>query len=285
MGKSKDNEQTKITDMEFRAQWNKNRERYQFVENAIRGMAQFFGVSLDKTGGVSGYDADLATFKPPQPAPVALVERKNNGIDLDRLGRCIATSLDIGDFISLDKPKIVDIRATATVDDSVHIGNNKSLMDRISQDWASLLERMCSEAEIIREIKNDGSVVYRIDKEGRKKRTVDKEEQWRIEYEKKQKWQRHFIDILQNVKHLISLYILVMALCGSLFYNYTLRKENTELTLTKKEYQILRWHANSHPTSRQFMHELDSFVQKEGISPVYDRVVESMKEDSKNKDK
>ena len=282
MGKSKDNEQTKITDMEFRAQWNKNRERYQFVENAIRGMAKFFGVSLDKTGGVSGYDADLATFKPPQPAPV---ERNDKGWDLDELGKSIAMSLDVYNLISLDKPKIVDIRATATVDDSVHISNNKSLMDRISQDWASLLERMCSEAEIIREIKNDGSVVYHIDKEGRKKRTVDKEEQWRMEYEKKPKWQRHLIDILQNVKHLISLYILVMALCASLFYNYTLRKENTELTLTKKEYQILRWHANSHPASKQFMHELDSFVHKEGISPVYDRVVESMKEESKNKDK
>lgn len=46
---------------------------------------------------------------------------------------------------------------------------------------------------------------------------------------------------------------------------------------------ILRWHSNAIPESKIFMEQLDSFVNKEGVSPVYDRVVNQIKENNNNK--
>lgn len=259
------------------AQWDKNRQRFLFIQNAILELAKVFGLSIDKDNGtfVSFKQEDGRWQLPQSSSPNTPVIQQPT-IDTESLSKDIAEKVSNELHTYFQQNPIKSETVQATVDDSVHIANNKALMDRLEQDWLKGVDGMCKLANILKDIKDDGSIIYKIDKEGRKKRLVDKDEKARLEFEKKPWVIKVLLTQVNTLKKAVVFYVMAVIILVMTLWNITLHQENRELELTTKEYLILRWHVNTKPESKAFMEQLDSFVKAEGISPVYDRVVEGI---------
>lgn len=258
-------------DMMQQAQWDLNSKRFNIQMNVLEQFCQLLGISIifDVQKGTAdiAYHPETATFKLP---------KKKTDEQLKETGQALwmyfMDHMEHSDY----KQEPQKIEAVATVDDSVHIANNKVVMGEVKKSSDSYITKLMEELEIIREIKDDGSIIYRIDKEGRKKRSIDLAERYRIEFEKKPKWKQAIIHYWQFICEKAYRIALLAALVTSLLCNGYQYWLNDELLDDKKEYLILRWHSNCVPDNKEFMMRLDSLVSKEGIDDVYQRVVEQV---------
>lgn len=269
---AKNNNKENSFESRAEVQWNKNRERFYQTMDALVEIGKLFGLVINPMDGkVLSFDANNALLRLPssnvQEQPVI-----DFNVIADEIADCLAK-----------KQKEKPISVIAKLDDSIHIANNKALMESFRELWIIIFEDMLKKTNIIREISEDNTVIYKFDKNNTCQRLVDKEEKNRQEFEKKPSIVKMFLALVNTVKRIAIFYILSASLVLMSVWNMYLHYEVRELELTKKEYLILRWHSNAIPESKQFLDQLDSLVNKEGVSPVYGRGVNQIKKNSNNK--
>lgn len=192
------------------AQWNQNRNRFEYIMNVISELTKLLGLTIDPNdGSFMSYDPTKCKL------PFSIIPDSPSAKEnMEEIGKLIKQYVESGlmGYFNNNKIPIRIQRERATVDESVHIANNQVLVDRMVAIHSQILRDFFAHSSIAQEIMEDNSVIYRIDKEGRKKKLIDKQEKERIEFEKKPKLVQMFITQVNTVKRILLFYLLLFAL-------------------------------------------------------------------------
>ncbi len=234
---------SKITDDMIKGQWKKQNDAHDAEWNAIAHMAQELGLTLDKNGNVVERKEKEQTVAPSPSVP---------SIDMRQI------KVAVKEGVKEALPPQATQQSQISIPPSVHIQNNKTVLNKVVEQWMPVLnEKVETIAEaygIAKDAEEPPIIEERIlQKIVKVHKFIGKILRWIIE------------DMMSCVKKFIAYNI---AFCCALFAAFQYYQNQQLLTQSKKD-AVIRYILSGDPANKAMIEKIDSLMFYESADKIW----------------